>query len=731
MSRWLVFENIREYRDAFVGAARAQGNDVVEFSPTAEARQALVDNPAQLLGSVDFVYYDLFLEGERVISDTGIASDLAAVQALDIAAVKNLDTLLHLESFATNFPAVNFLVATRYGELPTVRTCVEALRKALPNVHLIDKPEVAGAIESWCTALLDRAAGLLYALASDAKTADRSWAIFSFRDEAERTLLRHALSALGYEPPKRCITSESDLESLARQAPTVPHVWFEVWKPSGELINSALNTLGAIAAACPFTSFWVPVLRNSSGWPELHLMHFDVRNVSTLYLADWSVETLIKTLRGVLGLVQEVGSRHWGDPIIMGQSEAAQALRSLIEKVAKVDSCVLITGETGTGKGLVAQAIHYRSARRHGPFASPNCAAIPETVLESELFGHERGGFTGASALHRGWFERTNGGSLFLDEIGDISPTMQVKLLRVTQDRHFERIGGEETLHVDVRILAATNRDIDAMVKGGRFREDLFYRLNGVRVDVPSLQARKGDIPLLAEHFVRKHSVRARKRILGLDANAKELLTNHSWPGNIRELEHVIENALLSCSAGLISVDDLPADIRDPARCVSRGTSPRDRGPVEPAAPEAPGPLQEGKTLATLVAEALTETGLAKAAAATRLNIDEKTLDELLVAPEVRTAVVDAIVKDTSRSVNEVSSALFPTGKRTGAYRQSFVFHLRDPRVLEWLRARVARIHGTKKPDLKYVSTDVESILREKAIEEGLDLTNASGPPST
>src|SRR3984893_16550570 len=233
---------------------------------------------------------------------------------------------------------------------------------------------------------------------------------------------------------------------------------------------------------------------------------------------------------------------HYG---ISGRSRAMEEVIRRAELAAETKSTVLITGETGTGKELVARAIHDRSPQRHMPLIKVNCAAIPETLLESELFGHVRGAFTGATTTKKGKFGLADGGSIFLDEIGTMSPTLQSKLLRVLQEREFEPLGAERTQRVDVRIIAATNRDLRQMVTDGKFQEDLFYRLNVIPIEIPPLRERRDDIPALVEHFVTKHAQRTGRRFDKIDESVLAGLQQYDWPGNVRELENTIERAVV------------------------------------------------------------------------------------------------------------------------------------------------------------------------------------------
>ena len=229
----------------------------------------------------------------------------------------------------------------------------------------------------------------------------------------------------------------------------------------------------------------------------------------------------------------------------------------VVQKVAKSNSTVLIRGETGTGKELIAGATHHNSLRAARNFVKVNCAALQENLLESELFGHEKGAFTGADRQRIGRFEQADGGTLFLDEIGDMSASTQAKILRVLQEHEFERLGGTRTIRVDVRLIAATNRDLSAMVASGHFREDLYYRLNVVSIETPPLRERKDDILPLAMHFIRRFGSELKKRLDGLDNDAQKLLVRYNWPGNIRELENAIERAALLAESAIITSADL------------------------------------------------------------------------------------------------------------------------------------------------------------------------------
>ena len=243
---------------------------------------------------------------------------------------------------------------------------------------------------------------------------------------------------------------------------------------------------------------------------------------------------------------------------LIGVSEPMQQVLDFVQKVADSDSTVLIQGESGTGKELVARMLHFNSSRKDRPMVPVNCGAIPETLLESELFGHEKGAFTGAAQTRMGRFELANGGTIFLDEVGEMSLSLQVKLLRVIEERSFERVGGSRTIQVDVRIVAATNQDLEKMVEEKRFRQDLFYRLNVIPINTPPLRDRQSDIPLLIEHFLKRFNHMKQTAITGFAPEALELLTTFHWPGNIRELENMIERLVVLKKQGLLTAADLP-----------------------------------------------------------------------------------------------------------------------------------------------------------------------------
>jgi len=306
---------------------------------------------------------------------------------------------------------------------------------------------------------------------------------------------------------------------------------------------------------------------------------------------------------------------------IIGDSEKMQAVFETIEKVADSDSTVLILGESGTGKELIARAIHYRSYRREGPFVPVNCAAIPDELLESELFGHEKGAFTHAIRTRIGRLELANGGTLFLDEIGDMKPNLQSKLLRVLQERQFERVGGVKTITTDMRVIAATHQDLQEAVEQKRFREDLYYRLNVIPITLPPLRERKSDIPLLAHHFLHHFNRTKKKAVREIAPDAMERLLRYHWPGNVRELENTIERIVILSSSDVITVKDLPERFQTPSEA--------DRS-VAVEIPEGGISLDEAvnEFERRLILHALHKSDWVKSKAAQLLNVNRTTLIE-------------------------------------------------------------------------------------------------------
>ncbi|MDA8141731.1 MAG: sigma-54 dependent transcriptional regulator [Desulfobacteraceae bacterium] len=312
---------------------------------------------------------------------------------------------------------------------------------------------------------------------------------------------------------------------------------------------------------------------------------------------------------------------HWDN--IIGKSPKMKAMLDMLAMIAPSEATVLITGESGTGKELIAKSIHFNSPRKAHPLVVVNCAALAETLLESELFGHEKGAFTGADRRREGRFMQARQGTIFLDEVGETSPAMQSKLLRVIQEREIQRVGGEETLPVDVRIVAATHRDLSAEVAAGRFRQDLYYRLNVVTLEAPPLRERGDDIPLLANHFLSRYAAQNRKSVKGFSPLAMDMLRKYSWPGNVRELENTLERAVILLSGEYITEKELPSTLTVSYPGASQGMAP----PLftAEAANRPLGEIEKEAILSTLQA-----TGGNKSETARRLRISRKTLHNKL-----------------------------------------------------------------------------------------------------
>ncbi len=330
---------------------------------------------------------------------------------------------------------------------------------------------------------------------------------------------------------------------------------------------------------------------------------------------------------------------------IIGASPAFRRVMTLVDQVANSSATVLVQGESGTGKELIARRIHDRSPRRQGPFVAVNCAALPETLLESELFGYEKGAFTGAAGRKEGRFELADGGTLFLDEVGDLSPVTQPKILRVLQEGEFERVGGTKTLRVDVRVVTATNQDLAVLVREKRFREDLYYRLNVITVTAPPLRERREDVAVLAQHFLRVYAAKNNRHLDGFTDEALACLEGYSWPGNVRELENVVERAVVLARGAAVEAGHLPDNVTE-RPVVVEGPAPGERPAGDGAAAgERFFKIRIGASLAEIEQRVLEETlrltGGNKTSAAKILGIDRKTVFRKLKQGEADDAAAE------------------------------------------------------------------------------------------
>jgi DNA-binding NtrC family response regulator len=431
-------------------------------------------------------------------------------------------------------------------------------------------------------------------------SADRGRVVVADDEDTARQSLGAILGEDGYEV-LLAKDGEEALQLVAREAPDIlltdlrmPRLGGEelldrVRKGFPDVAVVLMTAHGTIASA-------VRALR--AGAEDYLTKPIDVEELEHLLAAVMSRRRLAAETR----LLRERLDDKYRFENIVGTSPAMIEVFRLVEQVAPSPASILITGESGTGKELIAQAIHQRSPRRDAPFVKVSCAALPETLLESELFGHERGAFTGAVARRAGRFEAAAGGTVLLDEIGDVPLGMQVKLLRFLQERQFERLGGNQTQTVDVRVIAATHQDLQARIAEGRFREDLYYRLNVVEIALPSLRGRVEDIPLLAEFFVRKAAAANGRTIEGLTPEAMELLRVAAWPGNVRQLEHAIERAIILARGPSLGPD------------LFTGLVPDER----PAEPLAAGPPIPGASMDAIERDAILRTMESVGGSATR-----------------------------------------------------------------------------------------------------------------
>ncbi|HEX7678648.1 MAG TPA: sigma-54 dependent transcriptional regulator, partial [Thermoanaerobaculia bacterium] len=376
-------------------------------------------------------------------------------------------------------------------------------------------------------------------------------------DEASiRETLANILEDEGHQPTL-CDSGEAAIAQFAREEYDL--VFLDLWLPGidGMAVLERLKTVGAppvivISGHGNIDSAVRATRLGAYDFLEKPLSLDRVLLTVNHALADRRLRDQVRDLRQHFTL----------EELLIGESDAMKKLDEQIRSAAPSNSRVLITGENGSGKEIVARTLHRLSQRAEQPFIDVNCAAIPEELIESELFGHRKGAFTGAIDDRKGKFELADGGTLFLDEIGDMSLKTQAKVLRVLQEQTFQKVGGQQTISVDVRVIAATNRDLKKMVAEGTFREDLFYRLNVINLEMPALRDRPSDVPLLAGHFLRKFAVENGKQIGGFATDALELLSGYAWPGNVRELENVVERAVLSCDGEVIHAHHLPPSLQ-------------------------------------------------------------------------------------------------------------------------------------------------------------------------
>lgn len=437
-------------------------------------------------------------------------------------------------------------------------------------------------------------------------------------DQAHRTMLRTLLSRWGYK-----IVEADDgqvaVEKVHEQAFDMILMDIRMVKVSGLEALDGIKTYNPAIPVIIMTAYSsvetaVEALKKGAYDYLTKPLDFDELRLTMERAMDHS------QLKEENRLLRETLGSHFDIQNIIGRSTAMVKLLETVAQVAPSEATVLITGDSGTGKELIAGAIHFNSPRKDGPFVKVNCAAITETLLESDLFGHEKGAFTGAHRLKEGRFRQADGGSLFLDEVSEMSLGMQVKLLRALQEREITRVGGEEVIKVDVRVIAAANKDLIQEIESGRFREDLYYRLNVITLNVPLLRERKEDIPLLAQHFLNTFAEKNRKQIKGFTPQAMDQLLKYGWPGNVRELMNAVERAVVLSRSEYLDEQDLPLVIED-------ALSDEEQSPSRYAVP-ADLPLEDVEK--TTILKTLESTDGNKSEAARRLGITRKTLHKKL-----------------------------------------------------------------------------------------------------
>ena len=460
--------------------------------------------------------------------------------------------------------------------------------------------------------------------------------------------VREALSAQLQDEGHQVVVTESGTEalSLLQQSP------FDVLLT--DVMIPGINGIELVEQIADLPSVPVTIVMTGYGSVEMAVKAIKAGAFDFLQ-KPFSVEVLSATIESALRVkslrnenleLRRAVKGQFGLGNLISASEVMKEVFRLIECVADTESTVLILGESGTGKELIAQTTHFHSDRRKGCLIPVNCGAIPEALLESELFGHEKGAFTGAVATRIGRFELAAGGTIFLDEIGDLSPPLQVKILRVLQEKTFERVGGSRTYNADARVIAATNQDLEELVANKLFREDLYYRLNVVPILVPPLRHRAEDIPLLIDHFINQFNERRASKLTGVSPEAMSILCSYQWPGNVRELGNIVERMAILKRQGEIEIEDLPEKIRSP-----HTTSITD---VPAAIPV--GGINLSNTVEEfenrLIIEALERTNWVKSKAAQLLHINRTTLIEKLK----KKSLAEVVANRTGRDVNPVSS---------------------------------------------------------------------------
>ncbi|WP_312402767.1 acetoacetate metabolism transcriptional regulator AtoC [Rhizobium sp.] len=438
-------------------------------------------------------------------------------------------------------------------------------------------------------------------------------------DEAIRQMLMAVLTKAGYV----VTTARDGMEAVAAfstQRPDIVLMDIRMPNMTGLQALAEIRRIDRAATVILMTAYaevGTAVQAIKDGAFDYIIKPFDIEEV--MLLIGRSLQ--MRTMRDDIAALQRELSASYRMDRILTNSPKMLSLLQMVAKVARSNATVLVTGESGTGKEMIASAIHYNSTRSNGPFVKINCAAVPEGLLESEFFGHEKGAFSGAVSRRSGRFEQADGGTLFLDEIGDISASLQVKLLRVLQEREFERVGGDKLIPADVRIVVATNRNLEEMVRQNLFRQDLYFRLNVVTLRTVPLRERPEDVRLLSSHFLQRFASENHIDVDGFDQNAVECLMRYSWPGNVRELSNAVERAVVMSTGGLVFAEDLPENIRcglEEGSDLTVTTEPDDRDKA----------LRDliSDYEARVIAEALTRNGGNRVKTARQLGISRRSL---------------------------------------------------------------------------------------------------------
>lgn len=674
----VVFEDLKDFRHAFARAAESAGWDVTTYSKTSD-RASLVDDPKEAFNGVTLVYYDLFLDNEQLPAEERQLRYLDSVAALSREAIADLQTLRDLASLATRHSSAVFLVVTHYRDVPRVLSHLDQLRTRCPNVRLRSKPgaeSASTALRLWCEDVL-----------ADLSEPPLSvpWQIYSVTPENERRIVQDALKGVGPVSIKELDSHHDALDAAEKDTEWADFVWFDVVDDEGKIDSQRIKVLLSAAKSNTLTVFFVPVRLYASGQFPAEL---DERpNIKPLFLGDRTKEAISAAVRNVMSELEQYRWSEWGNRFVVGTNTELRKAVAKAERIAPKDLDVLLQGETGTGKEVLARYIHRRSCRCHGRFRAINCAALSETLLESELFGHRKGAFTGAIEDRDGLFVEARGGTVFLDEIADASRALQAKLLRALDGREVLPVGGRDPVRFDARVIAATNRNLEDEVRAGRFREDLWYRLCVVPIHVPALRDRPDDLPLLVKWLLQTFADTQGSLPKQLTAEAMQAIVVYRWPGNVRELR----NALLHASA-LASGSEIPASLLPESviRPSNQREGPRGEGAAPPTHLGCEG--ESGPLLVEWLAQLFLDNQLQLESVAKRLGLSPEALEEILREKETKSQLVRILQDSTGQGLESVGRLLRreALARDTQVHRFSAAVHFNDNRRLrDWILTRI------------------------------------------